>query len=184
MSGQEATKEMTHVLSVLVENEAGVLARVAGLFAARSFNIDSLTVGPTHDETMSRMTVVVKGDTAVIDQVRKQLVKLVEVIAVQDLTETGGFMMRELMLIKVNCTEKNRVEILNIGNLFKAHALDFTPGSFTFEIIGSPEKLDNFITFLQPYGISEIGRSGVVGMNRGEAGIQSEFLRKMEEAGK
>ncbi|CAN5234134.1 acetolactate synthase small subunit [soil metagenome] len=183
MSTQPINKEESHVMSVLVENELGVLARIAGLFAARSFNIDSLTVGPTHDETVSRMTIVVKGNPTVIDQVRKQLNKLVEVIAVQDLTDAGEYVARELMLIKVNCTEGNRVEILNIAELFKAKAIDYTPTAVTFELTGAPEKLDNFITFMQPYTITEIGRSGVVAMNRGQGGLQSEFLEKAEAKG-
>jgi len=179
MSAQELNKEQFHVLSVLVENEAGVLARIANLFAARAFNIESLTVGPTHDETMSRMTIVVKGSTNQLDQVKKQLQKLVEVVAVQDLAELGGFVARELMLIKVQTNEKTRLEILNIGQLFNAKAIDYTPSAFTFELTGAPEKLDNFITFLQPFGISEIARSGVVAINRGEGGLQTQFQQKM-----
>jgi acetolactate synthase-1/3 small subunit len=175
------TKEETHVMSVLVENELGVLARIAGLFAARNFNIESLTVGTTHDETMSRMTIVVKGNPAVLDQVRKQLNKMIEVVAVADLSEGPGFVARELMLIKVACNEKNRIELLNIAELFKAEALDYTPGSLTFQVIGKPEKLDNFITFMQPYSISEISRSGVVAINRGNGGLQSSFLERVQE---
>jgi acetolactate synthase-1/3 small subunit len=181
MSTTPMNSEETHVMSVLVENEAGVLARIAGLFAARSFNIDSLTVGPTHDETMSRMTIVAKGSRTIIEQVRKQLNKLVEVVAVQDLSEGTGFIARELMLIKVACTETSRVELLNIATLFKAEALDYTLGSLTFQLIGAPEKLDNFILFLQPFGISEISRSGVVAMNRGAGGLQTSFIERVAE---
>jgi acetolactate synthase-1/3 small subunit len=181
MSQNATVTEETHILSVLVENELGVLARIAGMFAARSFNIDSLTVGPTHDETMSRMTIVTKGNPAVIDQIRKQLNKLVEVVAVQDLTEGPGYVARELMLLKVRCTTENRVEILNIANLFKAEALDYTPTCFTFQLVGASAKLDNFITFLQPFGIMEIGRSGVVGVNRGHGGLQTSFLERVLE---
>lgn len=181
MPTQQPTKEHTHVISVLVENEFGVLARIAQLFAARGFNIESLTVGPTHDETLSRMTIVVKGDDRLLDQVKKQLHKLIEVAAVQNLTENGPFLAREMMLIKVHCTPENRTELMNIGDLFKAKSIDYTPGSITFELTGIPEKLDNFLLFLQPYGIAELGRSGVVGMNRGAGGIQTEFTREAEE---
>ena len=176
------SNETTHILSVLVENEFGVLARVASLFAARGFNIESLTVGPTHDETMSRMTIVVKGDLNIIGQVRKQLNKLVEVVAVANLTDNGGFLAREIMLIKAHCNPKTRVEIMHIGDLFKAKAIDYCPGSLTFELVGSPEKLDNFILFLQEYGIRELSRSGVVAMNRGTGGIQSDFKRELQES--
>ena len=173
--------EETHVMSVLVENASGVLARIAGLFAARSFNIESLSVGPTHDKTMSRMTIVVKGNRTIIDQVRKQLNKQVEVVAVQDLTESGGFVARELMLVKVKCTDATRVELLNIAALFKAEALDYTLGSMTFQLIGASEKLDNFLTFLANYGVSEVSRSGVVALNRGAGGLQTAFGELVEE---
>lgn len=179
MSYPDEKKEGLHVLSTLVENEFGVLARIAGLFAARGFNIESLTVGPTHDQTISRMTIMVKGSTTLVEQVKKQLNKLVEVITVQDLTETGNFLTRELMLCKVNCNPKNRVEIMKIGELFRAKAIDYTPGSLTFELVGACEKLDNFLIFLQPYGIAELARSGVVGLNRGAGGLQSQLQKKM-----
>lgn len=178
MTASEGKREGVHVMSALVENEFGVLARIASLFAARGFNIDSLTVGPTHDESISRMTILVKGSATVIEQVKKQLNKLIEVVTVQDLTETGSHITRELMLVKVQCTAKNRLEIMQIGELFKAKALDYTPGSITFELVGSCEKLDNFITFTQPFGIAELARSGAVGMNRGAGGLQSQFVKK------
>lgn len=188
MSLADAKKEGLHVMSALVENEFGVLARIAGLFAARGFNIESLTVGPTHDETISRMTILVKGNATIIEQVKKQLNKLIEVVTVQDLSETGAHLTRELMLIKVHCTPKNRVEVMQIGELFKAKAIDYTPGSLTFEVVGGCEKLDNFIVFMQPFGIAELARSGVVGMNRGAGGLQSQFSKKqssrVEEAPK
>ncbi|MEO8376965.1 MAG: acetolactate synthase small subunit, partial [Candidatus Sumerlaeota bacterium] len=126
MTTSEGKREGVHVMSALVENEFGVLARIASLFAARGFNIDSLTVGPTHDESISRMTILVKANTTVIEQVKKQLNKLIEVVTVQDLTETGAHLTRELMLIKVQCSAKNRLEIMQIGELFKAKALDYT----------------------------------------------------------
>lgn len=164
-----------HVISVLVENEFGVLARVAGLFASRSFNIESLTVGPTHDGTMSRMTILVKGNPTILDQVQKQLQKLVEVVAVADLNELGRAIVRELMFVKVHCTPENRVELLQIGEMFKAEAVDYTPGSLTFQIVGNPERLNNFLTFLEPFEIVEVARSGACAVNRGIGGLQSDF---------
>lgn len=182
MAQTDSTKESLHVLSVLVENEFGVLARIASLFAARGFNIESLTVGPILDQTMSRATIVVKGSQTVIEQVKNQLNKLVEVVAVQDLSDSGGFVSRELMLIKVGAKDQSRTEILNIGNLFTAKAIDYTPGSITFELVGVPEKLDNFILFLQPFGILELVRSGTVAINRGKGGLQTDFQSEMREA--
>ena len=181
MSYIDSTKEMTHVMSVLVENEFGVLARVAQMFAARGFNIESLTVGPTHDETLSRMTIVVKGNHTVMQQVKKQLNKLVEVVAIANLSENGSPLLREIMFIKVHCNPETRMQILQIGDLFHAEAIDYTPGSLTFQLVGKPEKLDNFITFVQEFGIMELGRSGVVAMNRGHGGLQSDFQNEMEE---
>lgn len=169
-----------HVISALVENEFGVLARIAGLFAARSFNIESLTVGPTHDQSMSRMTIVVNGDSSVISQVKKQLNKLIEVVAVQELSENGPFIKREIMLIKIHCSPESRVELMKIGELFKSEAIDYTPGSITFQIVGPPERLDNFLTFMQPYEITEVVRSGAVGMNRGSGGLQTSFREETE----
>ncbi len=174
------SEELLHTISALVENEFGVLARIAGLFAARSFNIESLTVGPTQDPTMSRITIRVRGDESILDQVEKQLQKLIEVIGVLDLTSSGSYIARELMFVKVNCSPENRVDLLKIGDLFKAEAVDYTPGTLTFEIIGPPEKLDNFLTFMEPYEIAEIARSGVTAINRGPGGIQTEIRKEQE----
>lgn len=173
-----SNQERLHVISTLVENEFGVLARVAGLFAARSFNIEALTVGPTHDNSLSRMTIMVRGNAKILDQVKKQLDKLIEVVAVQDLSSDGPFITRELMLLKVSSTPSNRVELLKIGELFKAEAVDYTPGSLTFEIVGNPTKLDNFLTFMEEFEITEVVRSGAVALNRGKGGLQSEFGSK------
>jgi len=177
MAGDDK-KETVHVISALVENEFGVLARIAGLFAARSFNIESLTVGPTHDPSMSRITIVVRGGATIIAQVQKQLVKLIEVIGVQDLSEGGKIIARELMFLKVDCSPENRVELLQIGELFKAEAVDYTPGTLTFQIVGPTEKCDNFLVFMEPYGISEVARSGVVGINRGKGGLQTSIKER------
>jgi acetolactate synthase-1/3 small subunit len=171
-------QDLIHVVSVLVDNEFGVLARIAQLFAARGFNIESLTVGPTHDETVSRMTIVVKGSTPQVDQVRKQLAKLVEVIAVQDLSEGAGFVEREVMLIKVRCKDNNRTELMTAANLFKAEAVDATPSSITLQLVAESARLDDFISFVQPFGIMELCRSGAVALNRGFGGLQSSFIEK------
>ncbi len=176
----ETKNEELHVISVLVENEFGVLARVAGLFASRSFNIESLTVGPTQDPSMSRMTIMVKGERAIIDQVEKQLIKLIEVVAVKDLSESSDYIARELLFIKVACNPENRVEIMKIGELFQAEAIDYTPGSLTFQIVGSPKKMDNFLTFMEPYEILEMARSGAVGINRGAGGVHTEFREQLK----
>ncbi len=172
--------EKTHVITALVENEFGVLARVANLFAARSFNIESLTVGPTHDATISRMSIVVRGPVLMIDQVEKQLLKLVEVIAVRDLSHSGPYIARELMFVKLNCAADNRVELLKIGELFSAEAVDYTPGSLTFQVVGPPEKCDNFLAFLEQYEITEVARSGVVALNRGSGGAQTDVQAEQE----
>lgn len=182
MSAADA-KANLHVISVLVENEFGVLARVAGLFASRSFNIESLTVGPTHDGTMSRMTIIVKGDPSVLNQVQKQLQKLIEVVAVEDLKDRGKVLVRELMFVKVHCNPGNRVDILQIGELFQAEAVDYTPGSLTFQILGSPDKLSNFLTFLEPYDIAEVVRSGACAINRGPGGVETDFRALQESKG-
>lgn len=173
--------ERRHVLAVLVENEFGVLARIAQMFAARGFNIDSLTVGPTHDDTVSRMTIVVNGDPVLIDQVRKQLSKLVEVIAIQDLTETGSFVQRELVMVKVECTERNRGDVMTIANLFRAEAIDCTTASITLQLVDRNEKIDNFLTMIQSFGIMELARSGIAALNRGYGGLQTSFLEKVRE---
>ena len=175
MADAGTPKLTPHVISVLVENEFGTLANITNLIAARGFNIESLTVGPTHEPSISRITLVVKGGGTMIEQVQKQLAKLIEVIEIKDLTEAGGFLSRELMLIKVGCDAGNRVEILNIGEMFKAKAIDYTPGTITFEIVGPPERLDNFITFLRGYGITEMARSGAVGLGRGAESLQAEY---------
>jgi len=181
MNLNSAKNVKRHVIAVLVENEFGVLARIAQLFAARGFNIDSLTVGPTHDDTVSRMTIVVNGDPVLIDQVRKQLSKLVEVIAIQDLTETGSFVQRELVMVKVECTEKNRGDLMTVAALFRAEAIDCTAASITLQIVDRSEKLDNFLTMIQPFGIMELARSGIAAMNRGYGGLQTSFLEKVRE---
>lgn len=181
MKMESENPERNHVISVLVENEFGVLARIAGMFAARGFNIESLSVGATHDETVSRMTIVVKGTTVQVDQVRKQLSKQLEVIAIQDLTESASFVEREMMLVKVKCTEENRGDLLTVATLFKAEAIDCTTESITLQLVDNSAKLTNFVDFLQPFGIMELARSGVCALNRGVGGLQTSFLQKVRE---
>ncbi len=165
-----------HVLGVLVENHHGVLSRIAGLFAARGFNIDSLTVSATEDSSMSRMTVTLTGDTTVIDQIRKQLNKLAEVITVEDLTEQGLHIERELVLVKVEYSPEKRTDLIEIAAIFKAKSVDMTPETIAFEISGSQEKIDNFLTMIaQEACITELARSGVVALARGSGGLRKSF---------
>jgi acetolactate synthase-1/3 small subunit len=157
---------MKHVIAVLVENRFGVLARIAGLFSSRGFNIDSLTVGVTHDPDISRMTVVVTGDDRVLEQVTKQLNKLVDVIRVQDFTEESC-VDRELVLVKVVCTQKTRAEIIQIVEIFKAKIVDFNLKTITVEIVGAQDRIEAFIDLMRTYGIREIARTGRIALARG-----------------
>ena len=157
-----------HVLNVIVDNEAGILAKISGLFTARGYNIDSLTVADiSEDHAISRVTVVTNGPPPVIDQIRAQLERLVPVHKVIDLTEAGPHVERELALIKVAGTGDKRVEALRIAELFRAKVVDTTTRSFVFELTGAPDKVDSFIALMRELGLVEVGRSGVVGMMRG-----------------
>src|SRR5437867_663335 len=155
-----------HTISVLVENKFGVLSRVAGLFSARGYNIESLSVGETLDPTVSRMTLVVRGDEFVIEQVTKQLHKLIDVIKVSDLTDEGH-VERELVLIRVNAEPQHRAEVLRTADIFRARVIDVTPLSFTLEATGEEGKLEAFVELLRPMGIQEIVRTGKVAIARG-----------------
>ena len=157
---------MLHTISALVENHFGVLTRVAGLFASRGYNIQSLTVGPTEDETVSRMTIVVEGDDKIIDQVKKQLNKLIDTIKVIDLTGED-FVDRELVLIKVTASSKTRPDILQLTEVFKGSVVDIAPAVVTLQVSGNPKKIDAFITMLKPYGVKEMARTGRIAL--GEA---------------
>ena len=152
---------MRHTISVLVENKFGALARIAGLFSGRGFNIDSLTVSPTHDNTMSKMTIVTTGDDAVLEQIDKQLNKLVDVVKVTDLTGTG-LVARELMLIKVKATGKTRSEIIQIASIFKAKVVHVHHEAITMEVTGKSDKLDAFVELMDKFGIIEDARTGKV----------------------
>jgi acetolactate synthase-1/3 small subunit len=161
-----------HAIAVTVDNEPGVLARVIGLFSGRGYNIESLTVAevdPT--EGVSRITIVTTGTPMVIEQIKAQLSRLVPVHAVRDLTEEGNYVERELALIKVAGTGEKRVESLRIADVFRARVIDSTTESFVFEMTGSPEKLNAFINLMQPLGLVDVCRTGVVAITRGLLGF-------------
>ncbi|WP_298466215.1 acetolactate synthase small subunit [uncultured Erythrobacter sp.] len=157
-----------HVLTVTVDNEPGILAKITGLFTARGYNIDSLTVADISDDhAVSRITVVTNGPPEVIDQIEAQLERLVPVHGVTDLTTAGPHVERELALIKVAGLGETRVEALRVAEIFRANVVDTTTSSFVFELTGTPEKIDSFIALMRELGLVEVGRSGVVGMIRG-----------------
>jgi acetolactate synthase-1/3 small subunit len=164
----KVTDTERHVLAVTVDNEAGILAKIAGLFTARGYNIDSLTVADiTENHAVSRITIVTSGPPAVIDQIHAQLERLIPVHKVVDLTETGAHVERELALVKVAGTGEKRVEALRLAGIFRAKPVDTTTESFIFEITGAPEKIDSFIGLMRELGLVEVGRTGIVGMMRG-----------------
>ena len=159
-----------HVLAVTVDNESGILAKIAGLFTARGYNIDSLTVADiSEDHAVSRITIVTTGPPPVIEQIRAQLDRLVPVHSVIDLTEAGPHVERELALVKVSGTGEHRVEALRLADIFRAKPVDTTTESFVFEITGVPDKVDSFIALMRGLGLVEVGRTGIVGMLRGGA---------------
>jgi acetolactate synthase-1/3 small subunit len=169
---------MKHTLSVLVEDEAGVLTRIAGLFARRGFNIESLAVGPAEQMGVSRITMVVPGDDRIIEQLTKQLYKLVNVLKVQDITEIPC-VERELMLVKVNATASMRSEIIEIVQIFRAKVVDVSEDSLTIEVSGDPGKMVAIIRMLNKFGIREIARTGKVALTR-ESGVNTEYLKTLE----
>jgi acetolactate synthase-1/3 small subunit len=158
---------MRRIISVLMENEPGALSRLVGLFSQRGYNIDSLTVAPTDDPTLSRLTLTTFGDEQKIEQVTKQLNKLVEVVKVVDLTE-GGHIERELMLVKVKATGAARAEIKRTADIFRGQIVDVTPSIYTIQLTGTSDKLDAFILALSENAILEVVRTGVCGIARGE----------------
>jgi acetolactate synthase-1/3 small subunit len=160
-----------HVLTVMVDNEAGILAKIAGLFTARGYNIDSLTVADiTENHAVSRITIVTQGPPHVIDQIEAQLERLVPVHRVVDLTQAGPHVERELALVKVRGTGEARVEALRIADVFRAKVVDTTTESFVFELTGASDKIDSFVALMRGLGLVEVGRSGIVGMMRGAEG--------------
>lgn len=161
---------MRHIISILIENEAGALSRVAGLFSARGYNIESLTVAPTQDPSLSRMTLVTSGSDNVIEQITKQLNKLIDVVKLIDLAESVHIE-RELMLIKIKTTEKTRIEVRSVADLFRGRIIDITPASYVVEVTGPAEKLDAFVAAIDPADIIEVVRSGTTGISRGEKGL-------------
>lgn len=169
---------MKHTLSVLVEDEAGVLSRIAGLFARRGFNIESLAVGPAEQVGISRITMVVPGDDRALEQVTKQLYKLINVLKVQDITE-APCVERELMLMKVNATSSNRSEILELAQIFRARVVDVSEESMTIEVVGDPGKMVAIVQVLNRFGIREIARTGKIALTR-ESGVNTEYLKSLE----
>jgi len=170
-----------HTLSVLVENKPGVLTRVAGLFARRSFNIHSLAVGPTEHEEISRITVVVDVDALPLEQVTKQLNKLVNVIKIVEL-EDAASVQRELLLVKVKADVSQRTHVLEVVQLFRAHVVDVVPDTVVIEATGGPGKLDALLAALEPFGIREIVQSGTVAIGRGSRSITDRALERVNRS--
>ncbi len=161
------TNERSHIISALVLHRPGVLQRVAGLFTRRGFNIDAITVGPSEKDGMARMTIISRGDEKVLEQITKQLNKLIEVIKVRDL-DPPSTVLRELCLIKTHAPhEKARSEIIQYANIFRGRIIDVSPDNLTIEITGAPDKIDALIDLLQSFGIQEIARTGPTAITRG-----------------
>jgi acetolactate synthase-1/3 small subunit len=173
---------VNHVISMLVENRQGVLARIAGLFSGRGYNLESITVGVTQDPTVSRLTLVCGGDDAVVEQIKKQLNRLVDVIKVLDLTRAAA-LHRELALIKVSAKSRTRGEIFQVSDVFKAQVMDVGQDTMTLELAGSPGKIDDFVALLLPYGLVEIARSGTVSLERGKKAPRPERAERQEKGG-
>jgi acetolactate synthase I/III small subunit len=169
---------MKHTISVLVEDEAGVLTRIAGLFARRGYNIESLAVGPAEVVRVSRITMVVNGDERIIEQLIKQLYKLVNVLKVNDITQTPC-VERELMLIKVAATAATRTEVIQIAQVFRARIVDISEETLTIEVVGDPGKMVAIVQMLHKFGIKEIARTGKIALVR-ESGVNTEYLKSLE----
>ena len=161
---------MRHIISILMENESGALSRVAGLFSARGYNIESLTVAPTEDPSLSRMTLVTRGSEDIIEQITKQLNKLIDVVKLIDLAESNHIE-RELLLIKVKTSPEMREEIRSLSDIFRGKIIDVTPTTYIIEMTGPSEKLDAFVAAIDPDSIIETVRSGPTGISRGEKGL-------------
>jgi acetolactate synthase-1/3 small subunit len=156
---------MKHIISILVENKFGVLSRVSGLFSGRGFNIETISIGPTLDPTISQMTIVTTGDERILEQIIKQLNKLIDVIKVTDLADKE-YVEREMCLIRINTPPEHRAEALRIGDIFRARIVDSTQKSYTFQVTGDERKIEAFIELLKPMGIKEIVRTGKVAIPR------------------
>jgi acetolactate synthase-1/3 small subunit len=163
---------MRRIISVLMENEAGALSRVIGLFAQRGYNIETLTVAPTEDETLSRLTLTTPASDHQVEQITKQLNKLIEVVKLVDLTE-GEHIERELMLIKVRATGAQRAEVKRTSDIFRGQIIDVTPNSYTIQLTGTSDKLDAFLRSMSEASVMEVVRSGVSGISRGEKVLTS-----------
>ncbi|PLX80312.1 MAG: acetolactate synthase small subunit [Desulfuromonas sp.] len=163
---------MKHTISILVENEFGVLSRISGLFSGRGFNIESLSVAPTLDASISRMTIVTSGDEQILEQITKQLNKLIDTIKVIDFTGQD-YVERDLAMVKVNAEDSTRAEVLRIADIFRSKVIDVTPRSYTLEVTGAPAKVDAIIELLRPMGIKEVVRTGPVVLGRGAKGWRS-----------
>ncbi len=161
---------MRHIISILIENESGALSRVAGLFSARGYNIESLTVAPTEDASLSRMTIVTRGSDNIIEQITKQLNKLIDVYKLIDLVD-ANHIERELMLVKIKTTAETREEIRSTAAIFRGKIIDVTATSYVVEMTGPSDKLDAFIATLSKDAIIEVVRSGATGISRGEQGL-------------
>lgn len=166
----------THTLSVLVENKPGVLARVSSLFSRRQFNIHSLAVGPTENPEVSRMTIVVAVEGLPLEQVTKQLNKLINVLKIVELSSTAS-VYRELLLIKLRADASVRAQVVTVVDMFRAHVVDVTPDSMTVEAAGTSEKLDALVRMLEPFGVRELVQSGMVALGRGPRSITTERIR-------
>lgn len=162
---------MRHVISVLVENQFGVLARIAGMFSSRGFNIDSLAVGETTDPSVSRITIVSRGDDQVIEQIIKQLRRLIDVIRVQDFTDEAHIE-RELVLVKVKADRDTRGEIMQMASIFKGRVVDVSATSLILEVVGSQERMNAFLDLLKPFGLLETARTGSIGLLRGPQALK------------
>ena len=171
-----------HTLSLLVENKPGVLARIAGMFARRSFNIESLAVGPTEDERISRMTIVVKVEAKPLEHIMRQVDKLVNVIHVEELPHEHS-VERELLLVKVNAEPGARSQILEIADIFRSKIVDVAPDALSLEATGTPDKLQALIDILRPYGIREVVRTGLISLARGRHTIHEAYLSLVEGEG-
>ena len=169
---------MKHTLSVLVQDEAGVLTRIAGLFARRGYNIESLAVGPAEQVGVSRITMVVPGDDLTIEQLTKQLYKLINVLNVQDIT-TKPCVERELMLVKVKANSITRAEVIELAQIFRARIVDISEETLTIEVVGDPGKIVTTIQMLNKFGIQEISRTGKIALVR-ESGVNTEYLKSLE----
>jgi acetolactate synthase I/III small subunit len=169
---------MEHIISVQVENKSGVLSRVAGLFSGRGYNIESLSVGPTLDPSISMMTIVTSGDDRIIEQITKQLNKVIDVIKVVDLTESE-YLVRETVLIKISAKGEDRAEALRITDIFRAKVVDSTPTTYTIEITGDTKKTDAIINLLRPLGIKDLVRTGRIAISREEAKAAVQEKKKL-----